>query len=59
MEGVTPPILSNVQESWSKFSHVAGELATLFFVTVFFSKNSWSIGQPPPPQWKVSQQIAD
>ena len=34
--GVTPLILSNVQESWLKLSHVAGELATVFCVTFIF-----------------------
>ena len=38
------PILSNLQESWSKGSHAARELATVFSVT-FFSNNRWSIGQ--------------
>ena len=34
-----PPIFSNLQESWSKGSHAARELATVFSVT-FFSNNS-------------------
>ena len=48
--GVAHPILSNLQESWSKSSHAARELAIVFSVT-FFSNNSWSIHQnaPPPP----------
>ena len=47
------PILSNLQESWSKFSHGAVELAAVFFVPFysFFCKNSWSIGQTPPPPY--------
>ena len=40
-----PPISSNLQESWSKVSHAARELATVFSVTFFLSNNSWSIGQ--------------
>ena len=42
---VTPPIFSNLQESWSKGSHAAGDLATVFSMTFFLSNNSWSIGQ--------------
>ena len=38
VEASRSPILSNVQESWSKFIHVAEELATVFSAT-FFSKN--------------------
>ena len=50
-----PPIFSNWQESRSKVSHAARELATVFSVTFrfCFSNNSWSIGQnaPPPNRW--------
>ena len=48
-ERVSRPLnIVKFQESCSKFSHVAGELATVFFVIIlFFSKNSWSIGQLP------------
>ena len=35
MEGDTPPILSELQEGWSKVSHAARELATVFPVTFF------------------------
>ena len=28
--GTTPPILSNLQESWLKVSHATRELATVF-----------------------------
>jgi len=31
--GRRPPIFSNLQESWSKVSHAAKELATVFSVT--------------------------
>jgi len=34
-----PPMFSNLQESWSKGSHAARELATVFSVTFFFSNN--------------------
>ena len=57
-EGVTLPIFSNLRESWSKGSHAARELATVFSVTSFFlSNNSWSIGQSAPPQKMVSRHI--
>ena len=53
-----PRIVSNLQESWSKVSHAARELATEFSVTFFFFyTNSWSIGQNAPPQQKVSRHI--
>ena len=32
---VVPPIFSNSQESWSKVSHAARKLATVFSVTFF------------------------
>ena len=47
-------IFSNLQESWSKASHVARDLTTVFSVSFVFSNNSWSIGQSAPPQ-QVSQ----
>ena len=31
-----PPVYSYLQESWSKVSHAAGELATVFSVTLSF-----------------------
>ena len=46
--GVTP-IVSNLQESWSKVSHAARELTTLFSVTFLGNNSSWSIGQNAPP----------
>ena len=54
-----PPIFSNLQECWSKVSHAARELATVFSVTLLFSNNSWSIGQDAPPQQKVSRHITE
>jgi len=56
----TPPIFSNLQESWSEFSQAARGPATVFSVTFFiFSKNSWSVGQHTPPQQKVSWHITE
>ena len=56
--GVALPIFSNLQESWSKATHAARELATVFSVT-FFCSNSWLIGQNAlPPEQKVSRHIA-
>ena len=46
-------IFSNVQESWSKLNRVAGELATVFFVTFFYLgpvHMEWAI----PPEWATS-----
>jgi len=37
-----------LQESWSKGSHAARELATVFSVSLFYSSNSWPIGQNTP-----------
>ena len=52
------PIFSNSQEIWSKGSHAAREVATVFSVTFsFFSNNSWSISQNVPTQRKVSRHI--
>ena len=48
MGGVTPPVFSDLQESWSKGSYTARELATAFSVTFFLSNNTWSIGQNAP-----------
>ena len=49
MGGISPTIYSNSQESWSTVGHAARELlATVFSVTLFFSNNSWSIGQNAP-----------
>ena len=48
--GVTPPILSNLQEIWSKVSHAARELSRVFSLNLYFvSKNNWFVGQTPPP----------
>ena len=46
-----PPIFSNLQESGTKGSHAARELATVFCVTfcLSFNNNSWSTGQNAPP----------
>ena len=40
-----------------KVSHAARELATVVPVTFLVSSNSWSNGQAPPPQRKVSRHI--
>ena len=46
-----PPMLSNVQESSSKLNHGAGELTSVFFVTLFFVKTAGHlIKRPPLPQ---------
>ena len=42
-----PPILSNVKDSWSKFSHVAGELVTVLLVTFFVVKVGQLVKHPP------------
>ena len=44
--GVTPPILSNLQESWSKVKRVGQKSKVK---RAYHSKNSWSTGQTPPP----------
>ena len=49
-----PPVFSDLQESWSKGSYTARELATAFSVTFFLSNNTWSIGQNAPPTHNVS-----
>ena len=46
--GGATPIVSNLQESWSKVSHAARELTTLFSVTFLGNNSSWSIGQNAP-----------
>ena len=46
------PMSSNVQESWSKFSHVAGELAKVFFVTFVLVKIVGQLVKHPPPNGK-------
>ena len=48
--GASCPIFSNLQESWSKLSHAAGKLATVFSVA-FFGNNSSSIGQNAPNRY--------
>ena len=54
LEALCLSIFSNLQESWSNVCQAARELATVFSVVFFvskqFSNNSWSIGQNVPPQ---------
>ena len=52
-----PPILSKLQERWSKGSHVARELATVSSVTFFYKVIK--VGQlvKTPPQQKISRHI--
>ena len=51
----SPPIFSNLQESWSKLSHAPRELATVLCETFLFRKNGWSVGKNAPlPKDSVS-----
>ena len=46
------PIFSNLRESWSKVCHAAGELATLFSLTLFcflVATTGKLVKSPPPP----------
>jgi len=45
-------MFSNLQESLSKGSNTAREVATVFSVNFILSSNSWSIGQNAPPPTK-------
>ena len=40
-EASRTPICSKLQEIWSKVSHAARELVTVFSMTLFFSNSSW------------------
>ena len=43
------PIFSKLRVRWSKASHAAREIVTVFSVTFFFSNSSWSSDQNAPP----------
>ena len=43
-----PPLFSNLQENWSKGSHAARELATVFSVTLFLVKIVGQLVKTPP-----------
>ena len=53
---VTPPIFSNLPESWSKVCHAAGELATAFSMTflLLVAIAGQSVKTPPPPTESAS-----
>ena len=53
---MTPPIYSNLPESWSKVCHAAGELATAFSMTFLFlvAIAGQLVKTPPPPTESVS-----
>ena len=52
--GGMPPIYSNLEESWSKVSHAARELATVFSVTFLFLATvvHQMVKSTPPPNGK-------
>ena len=54
-----PPIISNLQESWSKVSQASKRVGHSIFCDVFFSNNLVTIvgqlAERPPPQQKVSR----
>ena len=43
-----PPIFSKLQECCSIFSHIAGELATVCFVTLLLRKTVGQLVKDPP-----------
>ena len=51
-----PTVFLKLQESWSKVSHAARELATVYFMWPFFSNNNLSIGQNTPKTEGISAQ---
>ena len=46
--GVTPPVSSNLPESWSKVSHSGRELATVFSMAFFVAIVGQVVKTPPP-----------
>ena len=58
-ETSSPPIFSNLPESWSKISHNATELAKALSVTFCSVQMVGQMVNPPPPQWRVSRHITD